>query len=300
MLANANIQYHKKSTFADAKFSILIPSWNNISYLKLCIESVRKNSTYTHQIIVHVNEGNDGTLEWLNLQEDIDYTYSKINIGVCYALNCARKLISTEYILYLNDDMYVCPGWDEILWKEIKKINHKKFFLSSTAIEPVAQSVCSIEKNYGTSVADFSENKLLSEYAQLLMNDWSGATWPPNIVHIDVWDAVGGYSTEFSPGMYSDPDFSMKLWQAGVRLFKGLSQSRVYHFGSKSVKRVNKNKGYYTFIAKWGITSSTFTKYYLHRGEKYNNVLQEPKLNVFLNLKNMIKRIGNSITRTDR
>ncbi len=29
-------------------------------------------------------------------------------------------------------------------------------------------------------------------------------------------------SEEFSPGMYSDPDLSMKLWQEGVRYFKGI------------------------------------------------------------------------------
>ena len=43
-------------------FSILIPSFNNLNYLKTCIESIKKNSHYNHQIIVHVNEGSDGTL----------------------------------------------------------------------------------------------------------------------------------------------------------------------------------------------------------------------------------------------
>ena len=41
-------------------FSIIIPTFNNIEYLKLCLESI-KNSRYNHEIIIHVNEGNDGT-----------------------------------------------------------------------------------------------------------------------------------------------------------------------------------------------------------------------------------------------
>lgn len=45
-------------------FSILIPTWNNLPFLKICVDSIRKNSTYRHQIIVHVNDGSDGTLEW--------------------------------------------------------------------------------------------------------------------------------------------------------------------------------------------------------------------------------------------
>ena len=40
-------------------FSILIPTWNNLPFLKICVDSIRKNSTYRHQIIVHVNDGSD-------------------------------------------------------------------------------------------------------------------------------------------------------------------------------------------------------------------------------------------------
>jgi len=282
----------EKKTAGDFVFSVIIPSWNNLPYLKLCIESIRKNSSFKHQFIIHINEGKDGTLEWVKQQPDIDYTFSKENIGVCYALNIARSLLSAEYLLYINDDMYVCPQWDSFLLDEIKTIGHKLFFISATAIEPKAQSSCSIEKSYGTSIENFDEQKLLTEYASLPMKDWQGATWPPNVVHKDIWDLVGGYSTEFSPGMYSDPDFSMKLWQAGVRLFKGISKSRVYHFGSVSVKRVKKNKGYYTFISKWGITSSTLSKYFLRRGEIYDGPLKEPSFDYYLKLKNLFKRIG--------
>ena len=46
-------------------FSILIPSYNNIEYLDLCLKSIKKNSTNTHEIIIHVNEGSDGTLEYI-------------------------------------------------------------------------------------------------------------------------------------------------------------------------------------------------------------------------------------------
>ena len=272
-------------------FSIVIPTWNNLDYLKLCINSIKKNSTYKHQIIVHVNEGNDGTAEWLNTQTDVDYTLSTENIGVCYAINYAVTLAKTDYILYLNDDMYVCPLWDKVLKEEVDKIGHPYFFLSSTAIEPSAQSNCSIEKNYGTDINNFKEELLLQEYAQLPMKDWQGATWPPNIVHKDIWHLVGGYSIEFSPGMYSDPDFSMKLWKLGIRIFKGCSESRVYHFGSKSVKRVKKNKGYYQFISKWGITSSTLGKYFIRRGAPYDGELKDHVPDGTNSIKNKFKQL---------
>ena len=251
-------------------FSILIPTWNNLPFLKLCIESIRKNSAYRHEILIHVNEGSDGTLEWVKAQ-GLKHTWSKQNIGVCYALNGLRPLVTTDYILFMNDDMYVCPGWDEALCDEIRKIGHRLFFLSATLIQPrpfFCKSVIA-PANYGESVETFDEKRLLAEFATLKHDDWQGATWPPNVVHRDTWDLVGGYSIEYSPGMYSDPDFSAKLWHAGVRLFKGVSRSRVYHFEARSTQRIVKNDGSTQFLRKWGITSASFMRDVLHRGEPF-------------------------------
>jgi len=292
MPGSTAIQKRKISRQNNPVFSILIPSWNNLAYLKLCIESIRKNSHFPHQLIVHINEGNDGTFEWVNSQNDLDYTYSEKNIGICYALNISSKLVITDYIVYMNDDMYVCPGWDTALFNEIKNAGHNYFFFSSTAIEPeFTGNRCVMVKNYGKDIHSFQEAKLLDKFSTLQKDDWLGSTWPPNVVHKDIWGLVGGYSTEFSPGMYSDPDFSMKLWQLGVRLFKGVSKSRVYHFGSKSVSRVVKNKGYYTFIAKWGITSGTFTNHYLRSGSSFDGPLTAPALSAILKWKNFFKKL---------
>jgi glycosyltransferase involved in cell wall biosynthesis len=250
-----------------------------------------KNSFFEHQIIVHINEGRDGTLQWVQSQKNLDYSYSKENIGVCYALNSSRTLVRTDYILYMNDDMYALPGWDKCLMDEINKIGHHYFFLSSTAIEPRKSHPCCIVGNYGDSLRNFEEQRLLQEFRDLPMEDWQGSTWPPNIVHRDIWDLAGGYSIEFTPGMYSDPDFSMKLFQLGIRLFKGLAESRVYHFGSISVNRVKKNKGYYTFIGKWGITQNIFSQRYLRRGEKFDGPLKEPSLSSLQKLNNLYKQL---------
>ena len=146
------------------------------------------------------------------------------------------------------------------------------FFLSSTLIQPrkfFCKSVIS-PANYGETVETFEEERLLKEYATLKHGDWQGATWPPNVVHRDLWDLVGGYSIEYSPGMYSDPDFSAKLWHAGVRLFKGVDRSRVYHFEARSTKRIVKNDGSTQFLRKWGITSASFMRDILHRGEPFD------------------------------
>src|ERR1035437_3766068 len=208
MITDAKLYSKKKGNVENAKFSILIPTWNNLNYLKLCIHSIRKNSFFKHQIIVHINEGKDGTKEWVKEQPDIDFCFSEKNIGVCYALNYCRTLANTSYLLYLNDDMYVCPGWDKELSDEIDAIGHPYFFISATAIEPKKNHSCAILQDYGKDISSFNEEKLLKEFQQLPMQNWSGATWPPNIVHKDIWDMAGGYNIEVLPGLFSDSDFS--------------------------------------------------------------------------------------------
>ena len=100
-------------------FSILIPTWNNLSYLKLCVESLRKNSDRQHQLIVMVNEGADGTLDWVKGESDIEFTASPVNIGICYGLNACRPLVKQDYVVYANDDMYFLPHWDTRLSEAI-------------------------------------------------------------------------------------------------------------------------------------------------------------------------------------
>ncbi|MCX7744373.1 MAG: glycosyltransferase [Flavobacteriales bacterium] len=251
-------------------FSILIPTWNNLPYLQLCIASIQEYSAFNHQIIVHVNEGVDGTLAWLK-QQGIEFTYTPQNVGVCIALNMAYKLAKHDYILYMNDDMVPLPGWDTALVDMITQFPSNAFYLSSTMIEPEeSANNCVLSPfDYGRTPELFQKEKLLKEYSSLLKPHWCGATWPPSLVHREFWDKVGGYSEEFSPGLYSDPDFSMKLWQAGVRYFVGVGNSKVYHFMSKSTGRVKLNNGRKQFVKKWGITASFFKTHYLQMGKTW-------------------------------
>ena len=55
------------------KFSIIVPTLNNLNYLKILISSIEKNSTFDHEIIIHVNENLDNTIEFLK-QKKIKHT----------------------------------------------------------------------------------------------------------------------------------------------------------------------------------------------------------------------------------
>jgi len=258
-------------------FSIVIPTYNNFKYLELCLNSIRKNSKYNHEIVLHINEGVDGSLKYAK-KNKIKYSYSEVNIGLCSSINLASKLTTNKYLLYSHDDMYFCPSWDECLYDEINKIEHDNFYLSGTMIEPNSGHIIF---NCGEDIKSFDENKLLKNISKLNFQDHQGSHFAPHLVSKKMWNDVGGFSEEFNPGIASDPDFNMKLWKKGVRIFKGLNNFKVYHFGSITTRKKRnfiQNRGDRTFLKKWGITTKFFKKYYLKSKTKYDGPLQNPKI----------------------
>ena len=264
------------------KISIIIPTFKNFDYLKLCINSIEKNSKYLHQIIVHIN-GHDEKTEKFLLDKKIIFTKSFSNIGLCSGVNIASKKSTTKYIMYSHDDMYFLPSWDKHLEEEITNLNTKFFYLSLTHISympAVKGDLQHITFDCGSNLETFNENKLLTNFSKFQFRDLQGSHWAPHVIHKDIWLIVGGFSEEFNPGFASDPDLNMKLWNIGVRIFKGLSKSRVYHFGSVTTRKnksIIKNNGKKTFLLKWKCTVEFFTKHYLKRGSTYNKPLTEPQ-----------------------
>ena len=264
-------------------FSIIIPTFNNIQYLKKCIESIRKNSTYNHEIIPHVNEGSDGTMDYLK-ENNIEYTFTNYNSGICKGMNMAAKKANTEFLLYAHDDFYFCPKWDLVLKSELDKIKHKNFYLSGTMVNNGQ-----ITLDCGSNLETFDEKKLLSQISNANYYDFQGSTWAPHLIHKETWDKVGGFSEEFFPGTGSDPDLNMKLWKVGVRIFKGINDFKVYHFGSivtrryknhPTIKTESGSRGAKIFLLKWGITIKFFKKFILNSDTEYLGELKNPRKNI--------------------
>ena len=263
-------------------FSVIIPTFNNINYLQLCLDSLKKNSKFDNEIIFHVNEGSDGSLDFIK-EEHYKYSYSASNQGVCVAFNKAANLATKKYLILGHDDMYFCPEWDYFFYEELKKTTDTDFFLSGTMVQPFESY---INLDCGKNYIDFNEEKLLKELPKIKHYNFQGTHWQPSLIPVSTWKKVSGFSEEFSPGLGSDPDFNMKLWKIGVRLFKGLDKVRVYHFSSVSLRKKAWNNGARTFLLKWGISIKFFKKYYLRSDEVFDGKLRDPQNNVvyYLNL----------------
>ena len=258
------------------KLSIIIPTYNNLDYLKLVLKSINHNSKYSHEVIVHINEGMDGSLDYVK-KNNIIHTFSKNNIGLCSAVNRAASLSTTDYIMYTHDDMFFCKNWDLILEDKIKKQENNLFYLSGKTI-----SNNNINKNLkcGLTANEFDENLFQIFCDTNASLDIQGSHWAPHLIHKEIWNRVGGFSEEFNPGDGSDPDLCLKLWNIGVRVFMCIGNFKVYHFESVTIRKgkIVKNNGTKKFLLKWGFNPKFFRKYYL-RGElreDYKGPLDNP------------------------
>jgi len=101
--------------------SVVLGCYNRLSYLKLTIESVRKElENISHEIIIVDGGSDDGTLLWLVEQKDI-ITIVQHNRGTWagkpitrrswgYFMNLGFKSAQGKYICMLSDDCLIVPG----------------------------------------------------------------------------------------------------------------------------------------------------------------------------------------------
>ena len=262
--------------------SIIVPTYNNLEYLIFFLSSIKENSKYDHEIILHINEGHDGTLEYAK-NNSIKHTHSFKNIGLCSSVNKAAKLSTTDYILYSHDDMFFCKNWDSFLEIEANKYKDNLFYLTGTNV-----SVNNGLINYdcGDNPNNFNKNKFDNFCISDLSPNLQGSHWAPHLIHKELWNNIGGFSEEFNPGDGSDPDLCMKLWNNHVRVFKCVSKFKVYHFSSITTRKSNikLNNGTKQFLLKYGFNPRFFRKYYL-KGDKlssYVDKLHEPQITIVM------------------
>ena len=96
--------------------SIVIVSWNALPLLKQCLPSVVDSRYPNIEIIVADNASTDGTAEWLHQRfPQVSVVRHPENWMFCRGNNEAIPHTSGKYVVLLNNDVEVSPGWLEPL-----------------------------------------------------------------------------------------------------------------------------------------------------------------------------------------
>jgi GT2 family glycosyltransferase len=237
------------------KTSIIILTYNNLDYNKICIESIRKyTKNNNYEIIVVDNNSTDGTVEWLKEQKDIRVIYNKENLGFPKGCNQGIKMATGEEILLLNNDTIVTPGWLE---------NLRECLYSSESIGAVGPVTNSCP-NYQSIPINYDSVEDMIEFAEKY-NYGEPKKWEERLrligycmlIKKEVIDKVGLLDEIFTPGNFEDDDYSLRMRKAGYKLIL-CKNSFIHHFGSASFEKKSKEfselliKNREKFFEKWG------------------------------------------------
>lgn len=112
------------SQMAEARSTIVIPNYNGISYIKACLDSIFADS-YPVKVILVDNGSTDGSAELLREYERLNEIHKCIflpdNKGFCKAVNAGIKACDTKYVILLNNDVTVEPGFVRELEKTMEE-----------------------------------------------------------------------------------------------------------------------------------------------------------------------------------
>ncbi|HYF13250.1 MAG TPA: glycosyltransferase, partial [Candidatus Paceibacterota bacterium] len=237
-------------------FSIIIPSFNDVEYVTLLLQSLKRYSQWKHEIIIVSDGSDDESKSLLSKQDDVIFHYNTVNKGVCYTTNYAASLASKEWLFFVNSDMVVGPGWDVALKNHLQE----KTVVSATCIEPGLVKVASVfhTLDCGQDAAQFRWDTFESAIDRLKEERTELGIQYPFAVSKTLWRQVDGLDEAFDPGPFSDPDLFYRFKLSGATFIRCRS-SLLYHFSGVSFRRRTPNRwknaearNFALFVQKWG------------------------------------------------
>ena len=233
-----------------------ISTYNNLPYLKLAIDSVRKYSYWKDApFIIHAENCSDGTDEWLEdnaLEYQLEYYIDKNDNpkGIGGGMNFCAEKVTTKYIMFLHSDFYVTPNWDLELMKLHEKYNDEKLWVNSFRIEPNMfndndrPGTHFVPKEaFGAYYDDFQPDKMIDYAKQIAENnefEIPKGEGVSGLVRKSWWDHIGGNDPLFAPTSWDDYDLFWRMLKEGGK-FLMPTKSVVWHFGARGSHRLEEN-----------------------------------------------------------
>jgi O-antigen biosynthesis protein len=250
----------------DPTVSIIIPVHNHVRFTLACVHSIFINAgRYDFEIIIADDQSTDETSS--AFQADIRcvrYIQNKRNLGFLNNCNSAAKHAKGRFLVFLNNDTIVLPGWLDELIKPLEN-NSSIGLTGSKLIYPDGR----LQEAGGIIFADASgwnygrlEHPGQPQFNYLRDVDYcSGASIA---IPLEIWKNLKGFDTRFSPAYYEDTDLAFQIRSSGKRVvyqplselahFEGISHGTSEKESVKQYQPRNKIK----FLAKWNDVLSTY------------------------------------------
>jgi len=243
---------------AAPKVSIVIPVHNKVRVTYHCLASLLLAPNRASFEVIVVDDGSkDGTLELPELVTGVTYVRHDIAQGFVVSCNDGGAKARGEYILMLNNDTEVTPGWlDELVgaiegFEGVGMVGAKLLYADGRLQEAGGIVWSNGDPwNYGRSA-----NARDPRYNYTRQVDYlSGACV---MLPKTLWDKIGGFDMRFAPAYFEDTDLAFRVRDEGLKTVY-VPQCQVFHFegisngtsttgGMKRFQEINRPK----FKARW-------------------------------------------------
>jgi GT2 family glycosyltransferase len=99
------ISMNKANKGLKSTVSIIIPNYNGINFINECLDSLEKQDSFFEVIIVD-NGSNDGSVDFIRENyPEYNLIENQENLGFSKAVNQGLKLVATDYVFILNNDV---------------------------------------------------------------------------------------------------------------------------------------------------------------------------------------------------
>jgi glycosyltransferase involved in cell wall biosynthesis len=217
--------------------SFILPSRNNLKYLKQAYESIRKNSEHQHEICIASDASTDGTVEWVqkimkedeNVKLHINEGPERLGHTILYD-TLVYDYATHDRVMIFHADMYLCPNADE----EIDKLLEPGKVVSLTRIEPPLHpdGPEKILCDYGIEPEEFMEEALLNwievEGSNVANEKYTEGIFAPWCIMKDDFTRIHGHDPLFAPQSKEDSDIFNRFMLAGYEFIQTW-QGYVYH-----------------------------------------------------------------------
>ena len=225
------------------KVTVVIPNYNGIKFLQDCLLSLfrQEPGTPEYDVLVVDNGSKDGSLELLQSFPQVEVVALSKNTGFCHAVNVGIRRAKTPYVILLNNDTKVMPGFVAGLYRAIER-NPQAFSVSAKMLmwdrpellDDAGDLYCALGWAYARGKGQRAE--LYSDNAEVF-----SACGGASIYRRSVFDEIGLFD-EAHFAYLEDLDIGWRARIHGYRNFYEPS-AEVIHFGSGSTgSRYNAKK----------------------------------------------------------
>jgi GT2 family glycosyltransferase/glycosyltransferase involved in cell wall biosynthesis len=241
------------------KSSVIIPVFNKVEFTFQCLRSLLRELNFGDtEVIVVNNASTDETRELLSHFSDfVRVIDNDSNRGFVDACNQGAAVARGKYLVFLNNDTVVLPGWLENLVETIESDERagavgSMFLYPDGRIQEAGAIVWSNGEAFHYGWGRSPDDRRFTFAREV--DYCSGASL---LVRKDLFERLGGFDRRYAPAYYEDADICMGVRSLG---FKVIYQplSRLIHYegatagtdtrtGFKHYQVINHSK----FYEKW-------------------------------------------------